>query len=237
VARPILIAIGLALGVFGFAAWRFSGAKSHVPVKPAASARMVKVCASAGVPYPPKSIFIRAFKAEKEMEIWGADAKGVMHLLRTYPIAAASGEPGPKRQEGDYQVPEGVYRVAVFNPHSRFHLSLGLNYPNKADRVLGDRRPGTDIYIHGNRVSAGCLAMTDKKIEEIYALATHARRVIPVHVFPCRMGGSVYAQLKQANPQHVSFWKELEPIYRAFEAGHRVPAVAITRSGRYMLKL
>src|SRR5579862_4802656 len=61
------------------------------------------VCKREKVAYPPRRVFIRAFKQERELELWGANADGVMHLLRTYPIAAASGEPGPKRREGDLQ--------------------------------------------------------------------------------------------------------------------------------------
>src|SRR5579863_1055617 len=141
--------------------WRLWLLASYL-VTPAAMAATVhpersirKTCAQHRIAYPPKRIFIRAFKQERELELWGGNRTGAMHLLRTYAIAAASGGPGPKRREGDMQVPEGVYRVARFNPHSRFHLSLGLDYPNASDRILGYRgHLGGDIYIHGNHVSA-----------------------------------------------------------------------------------
>ena len=195
-----------------------------------------EVCRKNKVTYPPNRVFIRVFKQERELELWGANSRGVMKLLRTYPIAAASGGPGPKRREGDMQVPEGVYRVARFNPHSRFHLSLGLNYPNAADRILGDRRHlGGDIFIHGNRVSAGCMAMTDQKIEEIYSLASRAKGAIPVHIFPSRMNSVEYRQLLRDNPGFASFWGELEPIYRAFENRRVVPTVSVTTTGEYRL--
>ena len=159
-----------------------------------------------------------------------------MDLIRTYPIAAASGGPGPKRREGDNQVPEGVYQVNRFNPNSRFHLSLGLNYPNKSDRILGDpTRPGGDIFIHGNRVSIGCMAMTDAKIEEIYKIASQAKSTITVQLFPCRMDGQAYAELKQHYPQLNGFWDQLEPIYAVFEKTHRVPQVTISKQGGYVL--
>ncbi|MFI5385707.1 MAG: murein L,D-transpeptidase family protein [Fimbriimonadales bacterium] len=192
------------------------------------------VCAQNRVPYPPQRILLRAFKQERELELWGADGSGIMHLLRLYPIAAASGGPGPKRREGDCQVPEGIYRIDQFNPKSRFHLSLRLNYPNQADRILGDRTsPGGDIFIHGNQVSIGCLAMTDKKIDEIYALASSARRPIPVHMFPCRMEGASYLDLRRRYPGFASFWNQLQPIYSAFEKRRAVPKVEITRLGEY----
>ncbi|HZH97477.1 MAG TPA: hypothetical protein VEX38_00780, partial [Fimbriimonadaceae bacterium] len=105
-----------------------------------------KACAAAGIPYPPPKLFIRAFKQERELEIWGAESER-FHFLQTYPIVGVSGGPGPKRREGDRQIPEGVYHIDRFNPNSRFHLSLGLSYPNKADRLLGDpERPGSDIF-------------------------------------------------------------------------------------------
>jgi murein L,D-transpeptidase YafK len=196
-----------------------------------------RICAENGVHYPPKRIFLRAFKQERELELWGSDKRGKMHLLRSYPVAAASGGPGPKRHEGDLQVPEGVYRVDRFNPHSLFHLSLGLNYPNKADLILGDKsKPGADIFIHGNQVSTGCLAMTDAKIEEIYSLASSATQPIPVHIFPCRMTGPGYQALKRRYPEFVALWRQLEPIYRRFEATHVVPRVSISDKGRYVLQ-
>lgn len=196
-----------------------------------------QVCKDVKVTYPPKSLFFRAFKVEKELEIWAEGTKNTMVLLRTYPIAAASGTPGPKRRQGDLQVPEGVYKVDRFNPNSMFHLSLGLNYPNASDRILGDKAdPGSDIFIHGNEVSIGCMAMTDEKIEEIYDLATKAKRAITVHIFPCRMSGNAYAAIKRDYPQHRTFWTQLEPIYLAFEDTKRVPKVSIDSKGRYKLK-
>lgn len=79
-----------------------------------------------------------------------------------------SGTLGPKRMEGDYQMPEGFYYINEFKPYSNFHLALGINYPNASDKVLSDaRRPGGDIYIHGGCVSTGCIAISDQPIEEL----------------------------------------------------------------------
>lgn len=212
----------------------------HVPASASSTAPLLPirtVCSQSAVPFPPKSIFLRAFKQERELELWGAGSNGEMHLLRTYTVAAASGGPGPKRREGDLQVPEGVYHVDRFNPHSRFHLSLGINYPNRADRMFADpANPGGDIFIHGNQVSIGCLAMTDTKIDEIYSLATAARQTIPVHIFPCRMAGQAYRDLKRGHPEFALLWNQLQPIYARFEETHRVPQVSITRKGAYALR-
>jgi len=162
-----------------------------------------------------------------------------MVRVRGYSIAAASGDLGPKRQAGDLQVPEGVYRIDRFNPHSRFHLSLGLNYPNASDRRRSNPKcPGTDIFIHGNRVSIGCLAMTDRVIDELYPVCKAAanRKSISVHIFPSRMDGTTVTDLNRRYPTQASFWAELKPVYDAFETSHRVPRVAVSSNGAYRLR-
>lgn len=91
-----------------------------------------------------------------------------------YPLTAFSGGPGPKLCEGDRQIPEGIYRIVLLNPASRFHLSLKLDYPNDFDRLHaaaeGRTSPGSDICIHGGASSVGCIAVGDRAIEEIYGL-------------------------------------------------------------------
>ncbi len=199
---------------------------------------------AARIDYPPKRVFFRAFKSELELEIWGSNSgEEPFVLIHTYPIARASGVLGPKRREGDLQVPEGVYYIDRFNPNSKFHLSLGLNYPNKSDAIRGDPDgPGTDIFIHGNRVSIGCLAMTDAKIEEIYALALGARDAgqirIPVHIFPARFDSDGWQAIKDAHSKDLdslAFWDEIRPIYDKFEATRRPPNVSISNDGSYSL--
>lgn len=171
--------------------------------------------------YPPKTVFFRAFKQEKELEIW-AGARP-LRLVKTYPILAASGILGPKLQRGDRQVPEGWYFINRFNPKSRFHLSLGLNYPNEADRIRSaGKDPGDDIFIHGSNKSIGCLAMGDPAIEEIYGLARDVKSKIHVLILPSRSlkGASVLdAQLRLMN--------------NAFESKHQIPKVNISPSGAY----
>jgi len=187
-------------------------------------------------------IGIRVFKAEREMEIWGAtNNHGPFRLLVKYPIAAMSGELGPKRREGDMQAPEGFYYINRFNPDSQFHLSLGLNYPNSSDRKLGDRTHlGSDIFIHGNHVSAGCLAMTDPVIDVIYRLASHARdegeSVIPVSIFPCKMNSTNWTSLRiqyAQRPDLIKFWSTLLPAYRSFERTRYWPRPHVAKSGYY----
>lgn len=196
--------------------------------------------AAKGVSSPAAFVFLRAFKAERELELWAGDSPGGLALIKTYPVAAASGGPGPKRREGDRQVPEGIYHIDRFNPQSSFHLSLGLNYPNESDRVRSDRdRPGSDIFIHGRAVSIGCLAMTDPVIEFIYVLADGARaagqRQIPVHIFPARPGTAAWDDLMERHPEHRAFWQEIEPAYELFETTRTLPIVAVGPDGRYII--
>jgi hypothetical protein len=195
-------------------------------------------CTEAGLKYPPRHLFLRSFKEEAEIEAWGSDKDEPMKLIKTWPLTARSGMPGPKRREGDKQIPEGCYRVVVFNPKSNFHLSLGLDYPNAADLVHSDKeKPGFDIYIHGNNMSIGCLAVGDDMIEELYLLAADFRAArndaIQVHIFPMRMQGADWDNLCANHPEHVPFWEELEPIYKEFETAKMVPKVKVSDSGGY----
>lgn len=198
-------------------------------------ARFVEI----GVRYPAKRLFFRAFKRDRELEMWAGDGKGPMRLVRTYRIAAASGALGPKRREGDLQVPEGFYVIDRFNPRSNFHLSLGLNYPNASDRIRSDKtRPGSDIFIHGGQSSIGCLAMTDPVIREIYVCALDAGRPIAVQIFPTRMGPREMKELEREHadrPDLLAFWRELLPVYQAFEGTKTVPVVTVGRGGEYRL--
>lgn len=132
---------------------------------------------------------ISAFKAERELHVFAANAGGPWKRTLTYPIVTASGGLGPKLREGDRQVPEGLYEIESLNPNSRFHLSLRVSYPNEFDRkkAAEDGRPnlGGDIMIHGDQVSIGCLAMGDPVSEELFVLAADAGWTgVPVVISP-----------------------------------------------------
>src|SRR5207248_2843528 len=91
------------------------------------------------ISYPPAQLYYRVFKAEKEVELWAGNAGEPLALVKSYPICAASGDLGPKREEGDLQVPEGFYVFDEFNASSNYHLALRVSYPNAADRALGTK--------------------------------------------------------------------------------------------------
>lgn len=191
---------------------------------------------------PGAPIFIRALKSEQQLEVWIQDSLEFRHF-RTYPICRVPGLLGPKRKEGDLQVPEGLYWIEVFNPKSSYHLSMGINYPNESDRILSDpKKPGGEIYIHGNCVSVGCLPITDEKIRELYLLASDARdagqQQIPVHIFPCRMTQENRQNLLTTNrPELLPFWDNLGEAYDFFETQKQIVKYKVDEvSGRYVLE-
>jgi murein L,D-transpeptidase YafK len=128
----------------------------------------------AGLKNDPQRGVLVFYKDSRRLELY-AGKRGVMRFIKSYLVTAASGSHGPKLRRGDRQVPEGVYKVTLLNPNSRFHLSLRLDYPNLHDRlggrIEGRADLGGDIMIHGKSVSEGCIAIGDEGIEEIFMLA------------------------------------------------------------------
>jgi murein L,D-transpeptidase YafK len=180
-------------------------------------------------------VFIRAFKEERVLELFIENqSTGRYELFRCYPIAAASGTLGPKLAEGDRQVPEGFYAVppSAMNPNSRFHLAFNIGYPNALDRSL--ERTGSAIMIHGDRVSIGCLAMTNEAIEEIYTLcaAAHSggQAAFAVHIFPFRM--TPQRMEMEKNSKWHAHWSNLKEGYDYFEEKQQNPRVT-AKGGRY----
>jgi murein L,D-transpeptidase YafK len=210
-------------------------------------AAIKQLFAAHGFAYPPTAIFLRAFKREGALELWAKKRptrEARYELVKTYKVCAASGRLGPKRQQGDEQVPEGFYYIDRFNPVSNFHLSLGINYPNESDKRLGARgNLGGDIFIHGNCVSIGCMAIQDEQIKELYLIAIEAKSAgqprIPVHVFPARMHTKGMKRLEReaaSNAPLLVFWKNLKEGFDIFENDHRLPVVTVDRQGRYLFK-
>ena len=141
----------------------------------AANERMRPFFASAGIDFPPASVVLVGLKYERELQVYAGRSPEELSYVRSYPILAASGFPGPKLAEGDRQVPEGIYEVESLNPNSRHHLALRVGYPNAYERQIGEMEDradlGGDIMIHGGASSAGCLAIGDTSAEELFILA------------------------------------------------------------------
>lgn len=187
------------------------------------------------------SIFLRVFKKEGQLELWAQSGPNTFRMLRTYAICAPSGNLGPKRRQGDGQVPEGFYEIDRFNPASNFHLALGLNYPNRSDQILGGRdNLGGDIFIHGNCVTVGCIPLTDDKIKEIYVIAVEAKNFgqssVPVHIFPCRMDKACVQFLEgefKGDEKLLRFWKNLKEGYDFFQKHKMLPRITVREDGSY----
>jgi len=198
-----------------------------------------------GLSWPVKYMYIRSFKYDGQLEVWVKNAAIEKYkLFKAYKVCLQSGAIGPKRMQGDFQVPEGFYYINEFNPHSAYHLALGLNYPNMSDRILSDSlRPGNGIYIHGSCVSVGCIPVTDSDIEEIYIIASSAKAsgedFIPVHIFPVRYNRKksfeFFTNYTSNKPSLEKFELQLKSAYDDFETTKEVPVVMIDRMGNYVV--
>lgn len=191
--------------------------------------------------YPPYDIFIRIFKNEKVLELWGRDEYGsTFTYIKSYEMTGFSGELGPKRREGDRQIPEGFYHINRFNPDSKYYLSLGIDYPNSLDSICGDsERPGKDIFIHGGSKTVGCIPIGDEGIKELYITAASVLCPfnIMVHIFPSRLDEKSFSMLKEEfehDNMLIPFWTNLKEGYQLFDR-YRVPFDSATSSdGRYV---
>ena len=209
-------------------------------------ARIKRIFRERGIRYPAAEAYVRVFKRERTLELWvRSENEHQFELLKAYRICALAGRLGPKRRQGDRQVPEGFYNIDMFNPSSTYHLSMRIDYPNQRDIYAKARgqKLGGDIFIHGGCRSEGCLAITDEGINEVYLVGLMARASgqerIPVHIFPARFGASWdsrnAARLRHADPSVMKFWKTLKPAYYYFERHHRIPAVGMDKQGHYRL--
>ena len=188
-------------------------------------------------------IFLRAFKKERVLEVWVKPTnKEIFSHLLDYSFCSFSGKSGPKRKEGDLQIPEGFYKIDRFNPNSNFHLSLGINYPNESDRILGNKTGlGSDIFIHGGCATIGCIPITDDKIKELYVLAVNAKsagqKKIPVHIFPRKLDNESFEKIRAKRthqPELVAFWENLKKGYDHFEESKTVPLISVSSKGEYL---
>ena len=174
-------------------------------------------------------ILVRLFKEEAELEVWKQDADGRFALLKTYPICRWSGELGPKIKEGDRQAPEGFYTITPgqMNPNSNYYLSFNLGFPNAYDKV--NDRTGAFLMVHGDCSSAGCYAMTDDQIQEIYALGRDSflggQKSFQVQAYPFRM--TPLNMAKHRNSPHMAFWRMIKEGSDHFEVSRSEPHVDV----------
>lgn len=184
-------------------------------------------------------IMVRIFKEESELEIWKAKDDGRFHHFKTYPICTWSGKLGPKFKQGDKQAPEGFYKVSakLMNPNSKYHLSFNLGFPNAFDKA--HKRTGDFIMVHGDCRSAGCYAMTDALIEEIYAMAREAftggQEAFDVQALPFRM--TLENMRRHSRNKNYAFWRNnLYQGYKDFEVSQLPPKVDVCER-RYLVNV
>jgi len=187
-------------------------------------------------------LYIRAFKEESMIELWARNSSSkTFQLVDSFEVCAMSGTIGPKRKQGDRQVPEGFYHIDRFNPSSNFHLSLGINYPNASDKRNSKAdNLGGDIFIHGSCVSIGCMAITDEQIKELYIYCVEAysggQTKIPVTIFPARLTTSNYNRLVKRMPEQKELWTELQTAYTIFNASKKLPDISFLENGRHLVQ-
>lgn len=210
-----------------------AGAARHEAPIPAATLALMRTKDTS----PAAPILIRTYKKEAELEVWKKARNGRFVLLKTFPICRWSGQLGPKRKQGDRQTPEGFYAVAPkqMNPNSAYYLSFNIGYPNAYDRAHGGS--GAFLMVHGTCSSAGCYAMTDTQIAEIYALAREAfaggQQAFQFQAYPFRM--TAENMVKYRSDPNIGFWRQLKEGSDRFEATGEEPAVSVS-AGRYVFK-
>ena len=174
-------------------------------------------------------VMMRIFKEEAVLEVWKRKDTGRYALVKSYEICKYSGGKGPKYKEGDRQAPEGFYLVNrhLMNPNSSYYLSFNLGFPNQYDRSHG--RTGSNLMVHGDCSSAGCYAMTDENVAEIYGFARDAlaggQKSFQVQAFPFRMTAENMASHR--NEKHIDYWKMLKEGYDHFELTKLPPKIDV----------
>lgn len=188
------------------------------------------------------NLILVAYKDNDLLDVYAKNkTESTYKKIFSYEVCARSGKLGPKRKQGDLQVPEGFYHLDRFNPSSSYYLSLGINYPNLADkRKSKSPNLGGDIFIHGSCVTIGCLPMTDNLIKEIYVLAVHAKNngqtKIPVYLFPFKMNDanmSSYKSSYASNKELISFWENLKIGYDQFISDPKELKFQVEQNGDY----
>lgn len=150
---------------------------------------IISGCASKFRKYDgPEVTQIIVFKSERRMHLLHQD-----QVLRSFDFELGFAPSGHKEVEGDGKTPEGLYYIDRKNPNSRFHLSIGISYPNEQDIAKAEelgKSPGGDIFIHGtprkfggqgDDWTWGCIAVTNREMEDVYAMV---RVGTPIMIYP-----------------------------------------------------
>lgn len=216
---------------------------------------VTKWCAEKGIAYPPSAVVLRIFKKERELEIWTKnDGQEKMALVKTIPICAMDFAPGPKISEGDGKTPEGYYHPTVTYGSRHFWMWIDLDdvdtpgapgsgssfkmcieYPNALDakrtRDAKYKKPGGEICLHGNCVSAGCPSFTNRDFLLVFAFVRHhdagRHGKLQLHIFPFRFDKADEGARSALAGQYqyidavgkkklLAFWENLEEGFTVF---------------------
>ena len=146
---------------------------------------------AAGVIYPPKTVRLAVFKAERRLELWLPDNAGAWRFVKDYKFTAMSGSQGPKLYYGDLQIPEGIYGIDRLDLSPEYHLAMHVDHPNDFDKAMIElegrdpRHVSTGINVHGGAVSYGCVVIGDRNIEEVFMLSYLAgKENTQLYIFP-----------------------------------------------------
>lgn len=202
-----------------------------------------KILGFKGVEIENFELYIRILKKEMIVEIWAKNKKDeqFVHII-DYPFCAMSGGMGPKRLNGDLQIPEGFYSINSFDPTSNFFLALGIDYPNKSDKYsgVGDEMGGS-IFIYGECKSNGCIAIRKERMQELYILAVEATQQgqdkIQVHIFPQILEPerlNILLLTYGKNSKLANFWDNISDGYNYFEKNKKLPTIIIDKNGKYV---
>jgi len=185
---------------------------------------------------PNAPVLLRIIKETKELELWKQNKDKSWDRIKTYNICAVSGTLGPKIKQGDYQAPEGFYSITrnQLNPNSSEHLSFNTGYPNLRDAI--DKHTGSALMVHGGCSSAGCYAITDPSIEEVYAAVRDAlyngQDAVQLQIYPYRM--NTWNMFVMRDNPNYKFWQELKAGWDWFET-HRTPIPVTVKNGKYQI--
>ena len=119
-------------------------------------------------------------------------------MVREFEVELGPNWIGDKQYQGDQSTPEGLYRITnkKSGGQTKYHKALLLDYPNQADkerfnknkqagRIARNARIGNLIEIHGQGGKGfdwtnGCVALTNKDMDDLYKLVSAQTQVIIV---------------------------------------------------------
>jgi murein L,D-transpeptidase YafK len=173
-------------------------------------------------------VYFRLIREQDRLEVWARAPSGAYSRLRNFKICSKDGALGPRQNTSSGQ-PEGFYTITAsqMRPQGVGYLGINLNWPNAYDRGRGWR--GAPSLLQAGCASGRHYGLTDQDMEEVYTIAYSAlvngQASIPFHVFPFQMTSFRMMQIGQG--PKASFWRDLEPAWRAFERTKTPPQIKV----------